>query len=56
MLSPNAPPASSSQADPEFTDTRGGWAPRFEGRTLTSFEAKAHKVGRKIFDLAARKI
>lgn len=48
--------AEKHEADPEFIDTRGGWAPRFEGRTLTSFEAKAHKVGRKIFDLTARKI
>ncbi|MFJ2507062.1 tRNA (guanosine(46)-N7)-methyltransferase TrmB [Arthrobacter citreus] len=36
-------------------DTRGGWAPRFEGRILTSFENKAHQAGRLIFDLAYRK-
>lgn len=36
-------------------DTRGGWAPRFEGRTLTSFENKAHQAGRLIFDLTYRK-
>ncbi|MFB9815032.1 tRNA (guanosine(46)-N7)-methyltransferase TrmB [Paeniglutamicibacter sulfureus] len=41
--------------DPGFTDGRGGWAPRFEGRTLTSFEGKALKAGRLIFDLAYRK-
>ena len=32
-------------------DAVGGWAPRFEGRVLTSFENKAHKAGRVIFDL-----
>ncbi len=32
-------------------DQLGGWAPRFEGRTLTSFEGKAHSAGREIFDL-----
>jgi tRNA (guanine-N7-)-methyltransferase len=32
-------------------DTVGGWAPRFDGRILTSFENKAHKAGRVIFDL-----
>ena len=37
-------------------DTRGGWAPRFEGRTLTSFENKAHQAGRLIFDLAYRRV
>ncbi|MFC4806677.1 tRNA (guanosine(46)-N7)-methyltransferase TrmB [Falsarthrobacter nasiphocae] len=36
------------------TDERGGWAPRFEGRTLTSFESKAHSAGREIFDLTYR--
>lgn len=41
--------------DPAFTDELGGWAPRFEGRTLTSFEGKALKAGRLIFDLAYRK-
>lgn len=32
-------------------DTEGGWAERFDGRILTSFENKAHKAGRVIFDL-----
>lgn len=36
-------------------DEAGGWAPRFDGRILTSFEGKAHKAGRVIFDLAFRK-
>jgi tRNA (guanine-N7-)-methyltransferase len=31
----------------------GGWAPRYSGRTLTSFEAKAQRAGRNIFDLTA---
>lgn len=35
----------------EALDHDGGWAPRFPGRTLTDFEAKALNVGRKIFDL-----
>jgi tRNA (guanine-N7-)-methyltransferase len=35
-------------------DQRGGWAPRFEGRLVTSFEAKAHSAGREIFDLTYR--
>ena len=43
------------EKDPEFIDERGGWAPRFEGRTLTSFEGKALKAGRMVFDLAYRK-
>lgn len=29
-----------------------GWAPRFDGRVLTSFENKAHAAGRLIWDLA----
>lgn len=37
-------------------DTLGGWAPRFEGRILTSFENKAHQAGRVIFDLTYRRI
>lgn len=44
------------EADPDFVDEIGGWAPRFEGRTLTSFEAKAKKAGRNIFDLTARRV
>jgi len=36
-------------------DTVGGWAPRFDGRILTSFENKAHKAGRVIFDLTFRR-
>ncbi|MDO5661795.1 MAG: tRNA (guanosine(46)-N7)-methyltransferase TrmB [Brachybacterium sp.] len=31
-----------------------GWAPRFAGRVLTSFERKAHDAGRLIWDLAYR--
>ncbi|BCT77560.1 tRNA (guanine-N(7)-)-methyltransferase [Sinomonas cyclohexanicum] len=34
-------------------DHVGGWAPRFDGRVLTSFENKAHQAGRVIFDLTA---
>lgn len=35
----------------EALDDRGGWAPRFDGRPLTSFEAKSQKAGRLVFDL-----
>lgn len=35
------------------TDETGGWAPRFPGRVLTSFENKAHQAGRVVFDLTA---
>ena len=28
-----------------------GWSPRFDGRVLTSFESKAHRAGRLIWDL-----
>jgi tRNA (guanine-N7-)-methyltransferase len=37
-------------------DLVGGWAPRFDGRILTSFENKAHKAGRTIFDLTFRRV
>lgn len=40
----------------EEADHQGGWAQRFEGRVLTSFENKAHKAGRAIFDLTFRRI
>ncbi len=40
----------------EALDEVGGWAPRFETRPVTSFEAKAQRAGRYIFDLAYRKI
>ena len=33
-------------------DHEGGWAPRFATRPLTSFESKAERAGRLIFDLA----
>lgn len=36
----------------EALDTVGGWAPRFATRPVTSFEAKAQRAGRYIFDLA----
>ncbi len=39
----------------EGVDELGGWAPRFEGRMLTSFEHKALTAGRMIFDLAYRR-
>ena len=40
-------------AAPEFTSEHpGDWAPRFDGRTLTVFERKAAKAGRRIHDLS----
>ena len=40
------------EPEPDFIDEQGGWAPRFERRILTSFEGKALKAGRLVFDLA----
>jgi tRNA (guanine-N7-)-methyltransferase len=40
----------------EGADTEGGWAPRFEGRIQTSFEAKALHAGRMVFDLTYRRV
>lgn len=40
----------------EALDDVGGWSPRFETRPVTSFEAKAQRAGRYIFDLTYRKI
>lgn len=36
-------------------DPQGGWAPRWEGRVLTSFERKAGEAGRRAHDLAYRR-
>ncbi|MCO1338511.1 tRNA (guanosine(46)-N7)-methyltransferase TrmB [Kocuria polaris] len=41
--------------DEQFENVHDGWAPRFEGRVQTSFETKALKVGRSIYDLTYRK-
>ena len=49
-------PVSTAHTGPnEGVDEAGGWAPRFEGRIRTSFEAKAHEAGRLIFDLCYRR-
>ena len=37
-------------------DTVGGWAPRFDTRPVTSFEAKAQRAGRYIFDLTYQRV
>lgn len=43
-------------ADPGFVrDFHGEWAPRFDGRVLTSFERKGTRAGRDIRDLAYRR-
>lgn len=36
-------------------DPQGGWAPRWEGRILTSFERKAGEAGRRAHDLTYRR-
>lgn len=40
----------------EALDAVGGWAPRFATRPVTSFEAKAQRAGRYIFDLTYRRL
>lgn len=50
------PVSTGNASEGEGVDTAGGWAPRFEGRALTSFEQKAHKAGRVIFDLTFRRV
>jgi tRNA (guanine-N7-)-methyltransferase len=42
--------------EPGFTDDDGGWAPRYEDRIRTSFEGKALRAGRLVFDLAYRRV
>lgn len=37
-------------------DPQGGWAPRWEGRILTSFERKAGEAGRRAHDLTYRRV
>lgn len=44
---------SGERATPE--DPTGGYAPRFAGRIATSFENKAHRAGRNIYDLTFRR-
>ncbi|UQN31390.1 tRNA (guanosine(46)-N7)-methyltransferase TrmB [Brachybacterium kimchii] len=52
-LHPGGPRPAGEPSDtvPEETPERG-WAPRFEGRVLTSFERKALDAGRLVWDLA----
>ena len=40
-----------TDASDRFTNPNDGYARRFEGRTLTSFEKKAKQAGRDIFDI-----
>lgn len=44
-----------TDAAAEFDNPHGGYAPRFEGRILTSFERKGMDAGREIFDIEARR-
>ena len=44
------PGAGATEENPQ-----GGWAPRWEGRTLTSFERKAQEAGRRAHDLTYRR-
>lgn len=56
-LCPQGEPPAGTASDPiPETMPERGWAPRFEGRVLTSFERKAHSAGRLIWDLAYRKV
>lgn len=55
QLCPRGERPAGSCTDPVPEDIAGtGWAPRFEGRVLTSFENKAHRAGRLVWDLAYR--
>ena len=40
----------------EFDAEPRAWAPRFEGRTVTSFERKGQRAGREIRDLVYRRV
>lgn len=52
-LFPQGPRPLGSSTDPVPEDLpEQGWAPRFPGRVLTSFERKAHDAGRLVWDLA----
>ncbi|WP_114856434.1 tRNA (guanosine(46)-N7)-methyltransferase TrmB [Brachybacterium sp. YJGR34] len=53
LLHPDGPRPEGTSSDrlPEGLATTG-WAPRFEGRVKTSFEAKGIRAGRLIWDLA----
>lgn len=54
-LHPEGPRPEGTCTDPVPEDlAQTGWAPRFEGRVLTSFENKAHRAGRLVWDLAYR--
>ena len=54
-LFPEGPRPEGTPTDPVPEDIAPyGWAPRFDGRVLTSFENKAHRAGRLIWDLAYR--
>lgn len=51
-LHPNGLRPEGSTSDPVPGDLPDvGWAPRFEGRVLTSFESKARAAGRLVWDL-----
>ncbi len=43
-------------ACPGLENVHGGWAPRFEGRPLTKYEARGLAAGRRVFDLAYRAV
>ncbi|GAB2892125.1 tRNA (guanosine(46)-N7)-methyltransferase TrmB [Neomicrococcus lactis] len=42
-------------ASEKFENLHESWAPRYEGRIVTSFETKAHNAGRTIHDLTFRR-
>ena len=43
-------------AHPRFENIHGGWAPRYEERPVTKYEAKGLVQGRRVFDLAYRRL
>ena len=43
-------------AHPRFANLHDGWAPRYEARPVTKYEAKGLDAGRTIFDLTYRRL
>ena len=43
-------------AHPRFENLHGGWAPRYEARPVTKYEAKGLEQGRRVYDLTYRRL
>ena len=43
-------------AHPRFENLHGGWAPRYEARPVTKYEAKGLAQGRRVYDLTYRRL